>query len=452
MDSFLRRIFAALDQAAITYALLRGIEELERPAERSEVDLLVSPEHLPLLAKTLAEKGFVALPAWGHAPHYFFVAYDRAAGTWLKFDVVTDLRYGSPFRTLRLDLAETCLRRRQRREFVYVLSPADEFFTLFLHCLLDKGNFREARRDRLIELHRELRNDEAEAKNVAEYFERYVAPVLTWQMVTKALAADDWLALLKCRRVVARRFFWRNPLMSAWRQISTIVLRRTRPLLFALRQRGFSVALLAPDGAGKSTLAKELTRDAYLRARLIYMGTNIDASTVGLPTSRWLHEQLKARRNGTTKKKSLPRIILKGAAFVNRLVEQWYRAGVAIGHLLRGRLVVFDRYIYDSWLNKPPATAWKRLRRKLFESLCPRPGLVILLDAPGQMLFERKGEHTPEWLEKQRRAYLALQDHVPQMRIVDATQQAEAVKREVTAMIWRQQGLRGRKSWFHKEN
>ncbi len=445
MDSFLRRVFAALDQAAITYSLLRGFEELERPAERSEVDLLVSPEHLPLLAQTLAEKGFVALPAWGHAPHYFFVAYDRAAGAWLKFDVVTDLRYGSPFRTLRLDLAETCLRRRQRREFVYVLSPADEFFTLFLHCLLDKGNFREARRDRLIELGRELRDDEVQAKSVAEYFERYLAPIITWDMLTKALAAEEWPSLLKRRRAVARRFFWRNPVMSAWRQISTIVLRRIRPLLFALRQRGFSVALLAPDGAGKSTLAKELTRDAYLRARLIYMGTNIDASTVGLPTTRWLHEQLKSRRNGATKKKSPPRIILKGAAFVNRLVEQWYRAGVAIGHLLRGRLVVFDRYIYDSWLNKPPATAWKRLRRKLFESLCPRPDLVILLDAPGQMLFERKGEHTPEWLEKQRRAYLALQDHVPQMRIVDATQQAEAVKREVTAMIWRQQGLRERK-------
>jgi len=450
MDSFLRRVFAALDQAAITYSLLRGFEELERPAERSEVDLLVSPQHLPLLARTLAEKGFVALPAWGHAPHYFFVAYDRAGGAWLKFDVVTGLRYGNPFRTLRLDLAEACLRRRRRREFAWVLSPADEFFTLFLHCLLDKGNFREARRERLIELRRELRDDEALAKSAAEYFERYLALAITWDMVTKALAAEDWPALLKRRRAVARRLFWRNPLLSAWRQVATIVLRRMRPLLFALRQRGFSVALLAPDGAGKSTLAKELTRDAYLRAQLIYMGTNIDASTVGLPTTRWLHEQLKARRNGgrttgAAKKTNPPRIILKGFAFVNRLVEQWYRAGVALGHLLAGRLVVFDRYIYDSWLNKPPATAWKRLRRKLFESLCPRPDLVILLDAPGQMLFERKGEHTPEWLEKQRRAYLALQDHVPQMRIVDATQQAEAVKREVTAMIWRQRGLRVRK-------
>ena len=62
------------------------------------------------------------------------------------------------------------------------------------------------------------------------------------------------------------------------------------------------------------------------------------------------------------------------------------------------------------------------------------------------MLLERKHEHTPEWLEQQRLGYLALKDRVPQMRVVDATQQAEVVKREVTAMIWNQHGSRSRKN------
>src|SRR5262245_38004666 len=123
MDSFLRQVFAALDEAKITYSLLRGFEELELPAESSEVDLVVAPAHLPQLAQILAAKNFVVLPAWGHAPHHFFVAYDRVAGSWLKFDVVTDLRYGQPFRTLGIDRLESCLHNRCRREFTYVLSP-----------------------------------------------------------------------------------------------------------------------------------------------------------------------------------------------------------------------------------------------------------------------------------------------------------------------------------------
>jgi thymidylate kinase len=444
MDSFLRQVFAALDRTAITYSLLRGFEELETPAGSSEIDLLVAPAHLPALAGALAAQGFVALPAWGHAPHHFFVAYNRATGAWLKLDVVTDLRYGKPFRTLRLDLLESCLRHRQRREFTFVLSPADEFFTLFLHCLLDKGNFRDARRERLVELRQQLKSDAALGKQVAEYFERYLAPAMTWDTLAQALDAENWQTLLKCRAAIARRLFWRNPVSSAWRYLIAAVLRRIKIISFAMGHRGLSVALLAPDGAGKSTLAKELTRDMYLRGQLIYMGTNIEASTVGLPTTRWLHRQLKAS-NGKLKKRSPNRLLLKALSFVNRLVEQWYRAGAAIYHLMSGRLVVFDRYFYDSWINKRFNTPWKRLRRTLFESICPTPDLVILLDAPGQLLFDRKHEHTPEWLEKQRRAYLALKDHLPQMRVIDATNQAEEVKREVTALIWNQRWVQAKK-------
>ncbi len=442
MDSFLRRTLAALAEAKITYSLLRGFEELEQPAESSEVDLLVSPAHLPQLAKTLTANGFVALPAWGHAPHHFFVAYDRAAGSWLKFDVVTDLCYGKPFRTLRVDLLAACLQNRQHREFTYVLAAADEFFTLFLHCLLDKGNFREARRERLVELRFEIERDSAAQKTVAEYFARYLAPVFTWDTLAAAIDQNNWQAILQRRKAVERRLFRRAPIANAWRKISTLILRRLRPLLFILRGRGVSVALLAPDGAGKSTLAQSLTKDNFLRAKLVYMGSNIAASTVGLPTTKWLHERLKARNGVTKKKKNLGFIALKVFSFINRLVEQWYRAGAALGYLLRGRLVVFDRYIYDSWLNKPAKTPWKRLRRKMFESICPTPDLVVLLDAPGKMLWERKHEHTPEWLEQQRRGYLALKDRVPQMRVVDATQQAELVRREVTAMIWAKHGSR----------
>jgi thymidylate kinase len=212
--------------------------------------------------------------------------------------------------------------------------------------------------------------------------------------------------------------------------------------------RGLSVALLAPDGAGKSTLAKALTRDLYLRGRLIYMGTNVDASTVGLPTTRWLHRRLKAS-NGKLRKRNPNWLMLKALSFVNRLLEQWYRAGAAIYYLMSGRLVVFDRYFYDSWIS--PArrgfnTPWKRLRRTLFESICPTPDLVILLDAPGQLLYDRKHEHTPEWLEQQRRAYLGLRDRLPQMRVIDATNQAEEVKREVTALIWNERRLQTGKS------
>jgi thymidylate kinase len=210
-----------------------------------------------------------------------------------------------------------------------------------------------------------------------------------------------------------------------------------------MRRRGLSVVLLAPDGAGKTTLAHELTHDAYLRARLIYMGTNLNACTTSLPTTRWLREGVTTLYGSKLRLERL----LKGLGFGNRLVEQWYRCGLGLYHKLRGRFVIFDRYVYDSWL--APRVVGKRLRRWLLEQIYLAPDLVIVLDAPGALLHKRKGEHTPDRLEQQRQAYLGLQTQVPNLVVVDATRTAHAVRREVTTLIWHAYGKRVHRKECH---
>jgi thymidylate kinase len=127
---------------------------------------------------------------------------------------------------------------------------------------------------------------------------------------------------------------------------------------------------------------------------------------------------------------------------VNRVIEQWYRSITAMYHLVRGRFVIYDRYMYDSWLISRKMNWRKRLRRGLLEICCAPPDLVILLDAPGEVLFQRKGEHSPEWLEQQRQGYLKLAERLPQMCIIDAQQSAEQVRRQATSLIWRAYGAR----------
>ena len=160
------------------------------------------------------------------------------------------------------------------------------------------------------------------------------------------------------------------------------------------------------------------------------MGTNVEATTVGLPTTKWLKKQLHSP-NGHKK----ARLVLKVLNFGNRLVEQWARHGIALYHKWRGEFVIFDRYIYDAWVNNPARTFRQRLRKWLLEVGCPTPDLVVLLDAPADLLYRRKGEHTPELLERQRRGYLSLYDQIPQMFIVDATREADEVRRTVVSVI-----------------
>lgn len=181
-----------------------------------------------------------------------------------------------------------------------------------------------------------------------------------------------------------------------------------------MRPYARSVALLAPDGAGKSTLSEGIQNTFYYPVRSVYMG-------------------LYQKKDDGAQELSLP-----GAGFLSRVLIQWRRYLSARYHQARGQLVIFDRYSYDALLPSPrELSKAKQWRRWLLAHTCPAPNLILMLDAPGEILYSRKREHSPAVLEEQRQGYLQLQERLPQMVIVDATSDPECVRRKVTALIWR---------------
>lgn len=428
-EPFLRPVLEAIERQGIRYAWLRGFEEAGGAGLR-ELDLLIPSGELPRLAEVLLDYGFRPPPSWGHDPHRFFVAHDRETGRWWKLDVVTDLRYGRSIRALRVGDVESCLRRCGPD---HLLSPEDEFVALLLHCLLDCAELSTRHRTRLAVLARQLHARPESGRRAGEQVERWLAPALTWPMIVNALESQDWSALTRRRSALTRHLFRNDPLMVAWRRLSGRSLRLLRPMLFSLLRRGSSIVLLGPDGAGKSTLARALEEEKPLRARRVYMGTNRESANVALPAARWIEEHRKALGPKTWRGY---RLLLKGLGFASRLAEQWYRYAVARYHLLRGRLVIFDRYVYDALATTEGATLRARLRRRLLRAGAPAPDLVVVLDAPGDVLWQRKREHTPELLERQRRAYLELRDRLPRIAVVDATRGADAVRKTVVSLVW----------------
>jgi glycosyltransferase involved in cell wall biosynthesis/thymidylate kinase len=175
----------------------------------------------------------------------------------------------------------------------------------------------------------------------------------------------------------------------------------------AQRKSGISVALLGPDGAGKSTLAASLAAESRLPVKCLYMG--------------WPQNS-----------PGRARFRLKGAAWTSRALRLWWRSTVGWGYRVRGYLVIFDRYTFDALL---PAGAPRRRARRIagwcLVHCCPSPDLVFVLDVPGDVMFARKGEHRPEFLELQRRGFRLLSQQLPNAISIDATQGPDAVCREV---------------------
>ena len=107
----------------------------------------------------------------------------------------------------------------------------------------------------------------------------------------------------------------------------------------------------------------------------------------------------------------------------------------------RGRVVVFDRHFFCDYYatDIAPRTGRRPMLRRIhgynLRRLYPRPDLVILLDAPAEVFFARKGEGTLESIELRRQEYLAQADMFRSFVIVDARQPTDAVVAEVREAI-----------------
>jgi thymidylate kinase len=219
----------------------------------------------------------------------------------------------------------------------------------------------------------------------------------------------------------------------------------------------FTVALIGPDGAGKTTVGRRLLEGLTLPAKYLYMGVNSDSSNRMLPTTSIIRAIKRAcgakpdvrgpqeMRPPSTQKRGLVRTLASEAksmlSLANKVSEEWYRQLLAWSYQWRGYIVVYDRhYFVDYYAYDIAQCEWRRpLARRihgfLLNHVYPKPDLVIYLDAPSEVLFARKGEGTIETLERRRKDYLDLRNHVPHFAVIDANRPADDVARDVADTI-----------------
>ena len=104
--------------------------------------------------------------------------------------------------------------------------------------------------------------------------------------------------------------------------------------------------------------------------------------------------------------------------------------------LFRNGMVVVDRYFYDIMVDpkryRLNAPTWLVY---FVAKIIVKPDIVICLDAPAKIFYERKQEVSFEEVVRQREAYLAFVKRLPNGHIVDASRPLDDAVRQTEDII-----------------
>jgi thymidylate kinase len=418
-EDFLATLFRSLDCNQVRYCVLHSWEELPRHLS-SDLDMAVDPKDDPQLVRAfrlLHKKGYWLV----NVVNYFVEAYCFRF-LWLEGQTINsasvDVIFAHQRGALISPSVKALLSGRRKHGIFWIPAPEAEFSYLLARRIW-KGTASTWQQHRLKLLVEQLGRPKAE-KLAGE-----LLPGPLKERVVDACAKGRLNLLLgQLKKPAWTTSLVQNPL----RLIADLLSDGMRLFRRWLQPTGLFVAVLGPDGAGKSTLVENLVQGighAFDRYRLFHWR----------PLLLWRREI----KRDTSRPHSLPPhgrfwSIARLLAYV---LDYWLGYWLVIRPLVvRSGLVIFDRYFDDIHIDP------KRYRyggplwlAKILRLLIPKPHLVLVLDVPCDVVLSRKQEVSLEELQRQRRLYGDFKSRNSNSLLIDATASIKEVTAECAQAI-----------------
>jgi thymidylate kinase len=407
-------LFSHWKNAGIEFVVLRNYEELPYHTS-NDIDILVSPRQRRAAESLLRESahscGWILYNRVEFSPVSMFF-WHPFTSEHAQFDLFHWLKW----RGFTILPAQAILDNRVDRGLFCVPTPAHEAVLNLLTRFIYHGRVKESYKAAITNVFR------AQPTEVQGLLADVAGKRLARELL-RLVSLEQWDKLEQhggqLRRAVIMRQFLRRPHFTA----VSLAMEAARLLRRIFRPPGVSVLLFGPDGVGKSAVIarlQELHALLFRRSALYHFCPML----------------LRKKNTGiVTEPHQLP----PRSMLVSWLKVLYYFADHWLGYLLQlwpakfqSACIIFDRH-FDDLLIDPrryriQRSAW--LVRVLRRLLPPRDR-VYVLDAPPEVVRQRKTELSVEELARQRAALRQLAASDPHFVVVDATAPIEAVARTI---------------------
>lgn len=267
------------------------------------------------------------------------------------------------------------------------------------------------------------------------------------EKILKAIAAKDFNEMLQFSSALTkalRRFAFKKRPVRTLLQVANFYASKSAKLALFYRKYSKSVAVMAPDGSGKSTFIEALLDeiDFYfvnnrkdVRSKLYHFRPNLLPNLGAIGEKAGLGNQ---DQDFTNPHRSRP---ANGLSSLFRISYYWLDYFIGFNIFVRrdvqyDRFSVFDRYSYD--LVADPARTRLKLPqwvRKLFVRSTPQPDLIFYLEAEPSVVFGRKQELTLDEIQRQQKIYREISEYNKRAFVLDASRPAVDSAKEAFSII-----------------
>jgi thymidylate kinase len=444
---FLVDLFSALNASGIDYCVLRNYEGLPYDLQGSDLDILVSPQHLSrsiqiVLATARQNNGFAIWREWNDYLRALFHC-SGMAGEGNRWGVHIDLFTANNWRGLDYYPCDQVLSRSVYRNGIRVADGCDANLIAFLSRLLHTGGTHKDYLPRAAAAFGRL--TEQARLQISETFGKHME-VLIRVLETQDLTVLEAVAKKLRRKLLFVRLL-RSPFSVLRNRLHCLCIHLGR----VLRRPGIFVAVIGPDGAGKTTLIESARQDFR---KLIHIDTEIKYLRPGLLP--WLYvfagrseekEVVRSEPHAGKPSGTIGSLFRLAYYTVDYLLGYWINIFPVL--VKRATVIFFDRYFYDYYVDP---TRWK-IRAPwwlvgIFGRFIPCPDLVIMLHVEPEIVHWRKQELPVEELRRQTEQMRKVAERLKNVVWIDNSRGIDPSRREVLKEVL--ETFRRRPGWHSR--